>query len=113
MDCLFCQLVAKEINAMVEYENDELLACHDVNPQAPTHMLIIPKQHIATINDTDISNDWLLGRMILCAKSMAQKQSIAKDGYRLVFNVNHGGGQEVFHIHLHVLGGRQMNWPPG
>lgn len=113
MDCIFCRLAAKEINAKVEYEDSELLAFHDVNPQAPTHLLIIPKQHIATINDVDASNEGLLGKMILCAKELAQKLSIAEDGYRMVLNVNQKGGQEVFHIHLHVLGGRQMKWPPG
>ena len=113
MDCIFCRLAAKEIHSKVEYEDDEMLAFQDANPQAPTHLLIIPKKHIATMNDTDASDEALLGRMIGCAKRLAKSMSIADDGYRLVLNVNHGGGQEVFHIHLHVLGGRQMSWPPG
>ena len=112
MSCLFCKIVNEEIPAKVVFENAEILAFHDVNPQAPTHILIIPKRHIPTLDDTDTKDEQLLGQMILAAKKIAQEQGL-EDGYRLVLNINSGGGQEVYHIHLHVLGGRQMSWPPG
>lgn len=113
MNCLFCKIARKEIPATVVFENDELMAFKDIRPQAPTHLLIIPKRHIATINETQDQDQSLLGNMLLCAKVLAKKQCIDEAGYRLVFNVNSGGGQEVYHIHLHILGGRQMTWPPG
>lgn len=113
MNCLFCKIVNEEIPAKVVFENEEVLAFHDVNPQAPTHILIIPKHHIPTLNDTDVNDEQLLGRMMLTAKNVAQEQGLTEDGYRLVLNINSGGGQEIYHIHLHVLGGRQMSWPPG
>ncbi|MCC5792450.1 MAG: histidine triad nucleotide-binding protein [Legionellaceae bacterium] len=113
MACLFCKIVKKEIPASLLFEDSELLAFHDIKPQAPTHVLIIPKKHIASINDADSSDELILGRMILTAKKIAHDLKLAENGYRLVFNVNHGGGQEVYHIHLHLLGGRQMIWPPG
>lgn len=113
MNCLFCKIVAKEIPATVVFEDDEILAFRDINPQAPTHLLIIPKKHIATINDSEEDDAQLLGKMILQAKKLAQMEAIDETGYRLVFNINSGGGQEVYHIHLHLIGGRQMAWPPG
>lgn len=113
MNCLFCKIAQKEIPTSVIFENDELMAFHDIRPQAPTHLLVIPKRHIATLNDTHDQDNDLLGNMILCAKNLAQTQGFSEIGYRLVFNINSGGGQEVYHIHLHVLGGRQMTWPPG
>ncbi len=113
MSCLFCQIVSSKVKANVVFENSELLAFEDIKPQAPTHLLIIPKQHIATINDIDSKDEQLLGRMLLSAKQMAKVHGIDKKGYRLIFNVNPEGGQEIYHIHLHLLGGRQMNWPPG
>lgn len=113
MNCLFCKIACGEIPAKVVFEDLKLIVIRDLKPQAPTHLLILPKQHIATINDTDSKDESLLGKMILTAKKMAQAEKLSEDGYRLVFNVNSGGGQEVYHIHLHVLGGRQMNWPPG
>jgi histidine triad (HIT) family protein len=113
MDCLFCNIAQGNIPAAVLYEDDDIMALRDINPQAPTHALIIPKRHIATINDTLDKDAELLGTMVLCAKTIAQNQGMSESGYRLVFNVNSGGGQEVYHIHLHVLGGRQMTWPPG
>jgi histidine triad (HIT) family protein len=112
-DCLFCNIVAGKIPATAVFEDDEMIAIHDLHPQAPTHLLIIPKRHIATINDCDSQDDGLLGRMILVAKTRAAQINLSTAGYRLVFNVNSGGGQEIYHIHLHVLGGRQMTWPPG
>lgn len=113
MSCLFCKIVSGEIPATVVFEDPEIMVIRDIRPQAPTHLLILPKQHIATINDTDSKDEQLLGRMILTGKKMAKAEKLSDDGYRLVFNVNSGGGQEVYHIHLHVLGGRQMTWPPG
>ena len=113
MDCLFCKIVQKEIPAEIVTEDDELIVFRDIRPRAPTHLLIVPKKHIATINDTDCQDEQLLGRMILSAKRLAKSEQLSEAGYRLVFNVNRGGGQEVYHIHLHLLGGRQMTWPPG
>lgn len=112
MSCLFCKILAKEIPANIVFEDPELLAFRDINPQAPTHVLIIPKQHIASINEANSKDEQLLGSMILTAKKLADSEKLT-EGYRLVFNVNSGGGQEVYHIHLHLLGGRQMTWPPG
>ncbi len=113
MDCIFCKIVRKELPATIVFENTEITAFRDVNPQAPTHLLIIPNQHIATINDSDSTHEPLLGRMVLTAKQLAKSEQLSDSGYRLVFNVNSDGGQEVYHIHLHLLGGRQMTWPPG
>lgn len=113
MACLFCKIIEKEIPADILSEDSEIIAFRDIKPQAPSHLLIIPKQHIATINDTDSKDEQLLGRMVLTAKKLAQTEGLSDYGYRLLFNVNPGGGQEVYHIHLHLLGGRQMTWPPG
>lgn len=113
MNCLFCKIAQGEIPASVVFEDSEIIAFRDIKPQAPTHLLIIPKRHIATINDTKDQDNQLLGNMIVCAKKLAQTEGLSEAGYRLVFNINSGGGQEVYHIHLHLLGGRQMTWPPG
>lgn len=113
MSCLFCKIAAGEIPASVVLEDTEIMAFRDINPQAPAHLLIIPKQHIATIDDADTKDEQLLGRMVLAAKKVANTEGLSQAGYRLVFNVNAGGGQMVYHIHLHLLGGRQMVWPPG
>lgn len=113
MTCLFCKIVQGEIPATVIFEDNDIMAFRDINPQAPQHVLIIPKKHIATINDTHDEDDKLLGTLILRAKKIAQQEKFGEEGYRLVFNINSGGGQEVYHIHLHLLGGRQMTWPPG
>jgi len=113
MSCLFCKISRGEITATIVFEDDEMMAFRDINPQAPTHLLVIPKQHIATINDAATEDALLLGRMVLVGKKLAEKEGLSDDGYRLVFNVNSHGGQEVYHIHLHILGGRQMKWPPG
>ena len=112
-DCLFCQIIAKKVAANIAYENEELIAFHDINPQAPEHILIIPKKHIATIDEIEPTDAQLLGNMILCAKKLASNLGLSDKGYRLVFNVNQHGGQEIYHIHLHLLGGRQLSWPPG
>jgi histidine triad (HIT) family protein len=113
MNCLFCKIARGEIATAVVFEDSELMVFRDIKPQAPHHLLIIPKSHIATINETTDNDEQLLGRMLLRAKKTAQNEGISEDGYRLVFNINSGGGQEVYHIHLHLLGGRQMTWPPG
>jgi histidine triad (HIT) family protein len=112
-DCLFCKMVNGQIKPAVVYEDDDVLAFRDVNPQAPTHVLIIPKLHISTVNDLDEGNAHLVGRMILAAKQVATDAGIAERGYRTVLNCNPEAGQSVYHIHLHVLGGRPMRWPPG
>jgi histidine triad (HIT) family protein len=112
-DCLFCKMVNGQIKPAVVYEDDEVLAFRDVNPQAPTHVLVIPKRHISTVNDLDAGNVHLVGRMMLAAKQVAADAGIAERGYRTVLNCNPEAGQSVYHIHLHVLGGRPMHWPPG
>lgn len=113
MNCLFCNIVKGEIPATVVFEDTDILAFRDINPQAPTHILLVPKKHIATVNDAGMQDKGLLGAMILGAKKVAAAEGLSEDGYRLVFNINSGGGQEVYHIHLHLMGGRQMTWPPG
>ena len=113
MDCLFCKIASGDIPAKVVFEDSDLLVIRDIKPQAPIHLLVLPKKHIATINDSESDDEQLLGRMILTAKKMAKTEKMDAEGYRLVFNVNSGGGQDVYHIHLHILGGRQMTWPPG
>ncbi len=112
-DCLFCKMVDGEIKPDVVYEDDAVLAFRDINPQAPVHVLVIPKQHISTINDIQDEQAELIGRLYLGAKSVAEQEGIAADGYRTVMNCNAAAGQTVFHIHLHLLGGRNLSWPPG
>jgi len=112
-DNLFAKIIEREIPANIVHEDDEILAFRDIDPQAPVHILIVPKRRIATINDLDDDDAALVGRMVLTARQLATKEGLAEDGYRLVFNCNEKGGQSVYHIHLHLLGGRQMNWPPG
>ncbi len=112
-DCLFCKMVSGEIQPDVVYEDEGVLAFRDVNPQAPTHVLVIPKAHIATTNDLDADNADVVGRLYLAAKQIADDEGIAEPGYRMVMNCNPGAGQSVYHIHLHLLGGRPMSWPPG
>jgi histidine triad (HIT) family protein len=113
VDCLFCKIVAGAIPARKLYEDDQVLAFHDLSPQAPVHFLIIPKKHIGTLHDLDDQQDKLLaGHMLYTAQRLAS-QSGCQGGFRVVMNCNPDGGQTVFHIHMHVLGQRQMNWPPG
>lgn len=112
-DTLFEKIVAREIPADIVFEDDELLAFRDIEPQAPVHILIIPKKRIATLNDLESAHAELVGRMVLTAAKIAKDEGIAEDGYRLNLNCNEQGGQSVYHIHLHLLGGRQMAWPPG
>lgn len=110
-DCLFCKMVAGEIKPDIVYQDESVLAFRDISPQAPVHILIIPKKHVATLNELDDSE--LAGKLLTTAIKIAKQEGLADDGYRTVFNCNEKGGQEVFHLHLHLLGGRQMQWPPG
>lgn len=112
-NCLFCKIIAGEIPSDKVYENEHVFAFRDIDPKAPTHILIVPKEHIATTNDLDESHKSIVGEIVLTAKQLAKDEGIAESGYRTVFNCNKDGGQAVYHIHLHLLGGRQMNWPPG
>ena len=112
-DCIFCKISNGEMNADIVYEDDQCIAFNDISPKAPHHVLIIPRRHIATINDIGDDETELAGHLIQTAKRIAKERNIADDGYRILMNCNAGGGQEVYHIHLHLLGGRQMSWPPG
>jgi histidine triad (HIT) family protein len=113
MSCLFCRIVAGEIPAKKVYEDDRLIAIEDINPQAPTHVLVIPREHVATLNDLDAAHDGIVGEMVRRGSAIAIARGHADAGYRTVFNCNADAGQTVFHIHLHVLGGRRLGWPPG
>ena len=112
-DCLFCRIVRKEIPASIVYEDDRVLVFNDINPQAPLHALVIPKRHIATLNELSADDDGLVGEMVRRAAAVAQEKGYADRGFRTVFNTNADAGQTVFHIHLHVLAGRRLSWPPG
>lgn len=112
-DCIFCKMAAGEIKPAIVYETDRILAFRDINPRAPVHVLVIPKQHVATLNDLDAGDTHLAGELLQAAKTVAEMEGLAESGYRMVINCNAHGGQEVFHLHLHVLGGRAMKWPPG
>lgn len=112
-DCIFCKIVAGQIRADVAYENDQVLAFRDINPVMPQHLLIIPKKHIATVNDLSPEDSETVGQMYLAAATLAKDLGFADKGYRTVINCNRDGGQLVFHLHMHLLGGRAMGWPPG
>lgn len=112
-DCLFCKIIAGEISGNKAYEDDKVFAFYDINPQAPTHLLIVPREHIPTLNDLEQQHAELVGYMHLVAAKLAKEAGHDESGYRTVFNCQAGAGQSVFHIHLHLLGGRQLNWPPG
>jgi histidine triad (HIT) family protein len=112
-DCLFCKIIRREIPGKIVYEDDELLAFEDINPQAPTHLLVIPKRHIESLNALEDGDDQIVGAIVRRAAAIAKERGISGGGYRTVFNTNRDAGQTVFHIHLHVLGGRSMAWPPG
>ncbi len=113
MDCLFCKIIAGEIPATFVYQDEQIVVINDIDPKAPQHKLIIPQKHIATLNDLQAEDTLLIGNMIQVAKNLASQLDISQIGYRLVMNCNRGGGQAVYHIHLHLLGGRPMHWPPG
>src|SRR5690242_1756593 len=112
-DCLFCKIVAGSIPAALVYQDDAVIAFKDINPQAPLHVLIVPRKHIATLNDLVPEDDALVGSMVRAATRLAQEQGYEARGYRTVFNTNREAGQTVFHIHLHLLAGRGLTWPPG
>jgi len=112
-DCLFCKIISNEIPSDCVFENENMYAFRDINPQAPVHILIIPKTHISTLNDVVDNHKLLVGEIFLTSTMLAEKEGISDSGYRTVFNCNKNGGQEVYHIHLHLLGGRRMTWPPG
>jgi len=112
-NCLFCRIINGEIPSNKVYENDLVFAFRDINPQAPTHVLIVPKQHIASLNEASQNDQALLGHLTLVASELADELGIAADGYRTVINTGAGAGQSVWHIHVHLLGGRVMGWPPG
>jgi histidine triad (HIT) family protein len=112
-DCLFCKVISREIPAQLIHDDPELVAFKDINPQAPLHALIVPRRHIATLNDLQPGDDGLVGSMFRVAAALAKEHGFAERGYRTVFNCNREAGQSVFHIHLHVLGGRALTWPPG
>ncbi len=112
-DCLFCKMVSGEIQPDTVYEDDQVLAFRDINPQAPTHVLIVPRHHVSTINDLQPEHTDLVGQLFLTAAKIAKSEGFAEAGYRVVMNCNEAGGQSVFHIHLHLLGGRNFSWPAG
>jgi len=112
-DCLFCKIIGGEIPADIVFQSDAAIAFRDINPQAPTHILIIPRRHISTINDVTDDDAPLVGSLFAAAREIAAQEGLADDGYRVVMNCGEGAGQSVFHIHLHLLGGRALNWPPG
>lgn len=112
-DCLFCRIREGEISADIIFENDKVLAFRDVNPQAPIHILIIPRKHISTVNDITEGDEEVMAELFMVAKTIAAQEGVSDDGYRLVVNCNEGAGQAVFHIHMHLLAGRTMSWPPG
>ncbi|AEF54119.1 histidine triad nucleotide-binding protein [Marinomonas posidonica] len=113
MDCLFCKLVKGEIPATILYQDDDVIAFEDIMPQAPCHFLVIPKRHISTLNDLTDEDASLVGKLQITAAKVAKQKGISEEGYRVVMNCNEIGGQTVYHIHMHVLGGRNMTWPPG
>ncbi|MFI0471761.1 MULTISPECIES: histidine triad nucleotide-binding protein [unclassified Halomonas] len=113
MECLFCKIINREIPADIVYEDEHVLAFNDIDPKAPTHQLIIPKQHIATLNDIEPEHLAVVGRLQYTAARLAKEQGFAEDGYRVVMNCNGMGGQTVYHIHMHLMGGRQFTWPAG
>jgi histidine triad (HIT) family protein len=112
-ECLFCRIAAGQIPAKIVYQDEHLVAFRDINPQAPMHVLVIPRRHVSTLNDLTGEDDALVGEMIRRAAALAREEGYADRGYRTVFNCNAEAGQTVFHIHLHVLGGRSLGWPPG
>jgi len=112
-ECLFCRIVKHQIPASIVYEDDRVLAFNDINPQGPTHILVVPRKHIATLNDLGPQDDGIVGEVVRRAAAIAAERGIAAPGYRVVFNTNREAGQTVFHIHLHLIGGRSLGWPPG
>jgi histidine triad (HIT) family protein len=112
-NCLFCKIAAGEIPAEVVHTDEQTIAFRDINPQAPTHVLVIPRRHIASLKDATPADEGVLGRLLLTAALVAREEGLAEGGYRTVINTGAGAGQSVFHIHAHVIGGRTLTWPPG
>ncbi len=112
-DCIFCRIAAKKMPARIVYEDEHVMAFEDINPQAPVHLLVIPRRHIPTALDIAPEDEALIGRMLSKASALARERKIADRGFRIVLNTNPEAGQTVYHIHLHLLGGRPMHWPPG
>lgn len=112
-DCLFCRIVAGDMDANIVHEDDNVIAFRDINPQAPTHVLIVPRKHIPTLDDIEPDDAPLVGRLFLAAQKVAAAEGLSESGYRVAMNCREGAGQSVFHIHLHLLGGRPLSWPPG
>lgn len=112
-NCLFCKIIQRELPAKIVFEDEQAVAFNDINPQAPTHILIVPKRHVATLNDLTPPDNSMMGHLVYIASQLARERQIDQSGYRTVINTNSQAGQSVFHIHLHLLGGRAMRWPPG
>jgi histidine triad (HIT) family protein len=112
-DCLFCKIISRHIPARVVYEDETMLAFEDIKPQAPVHILLIPKDHFSSLVEATEERSGLLGRLLLLAKNIARQKNLEKTGYRIVLNTGRDSGQEVGHLHFHLLGGRRMTWPPG
>lgn len=112
-DCIFCKIIKKEIPAKIIYEDDNVIAFEDINPQAPVHLLVVPRKHIPTLLDLTPEDSQLMGHIFLTANNLAKNKGISVSGFRTVFNCNKDAGQAVYHIHLHIFGGRRMAWPPG
>lgn len=112
-DCLFCRIIKREIPATIVYEDDRVLAFNDINPQGPTHVLVVPKRHVASLNDLEAGDDQIVGEVVRRAAAIAKERGVSANGFRVVFNTNRDAGQTVFHIHLHLIGGRSLAWPPG
>ncbi|MFQ6104323.1 MAG: histidine triad nucleotide-binding protein [Candidatus Glassbacteria bacterium] len=113
MECLFCKITAGEIQSEIVYEDDTVVAFEDISPQAPVHILVVPKKHISTLDDLTDEDSSLAGELLIVAKELAKEKGVTDKGYRIVLNCNRGAGQTVFHIHAHLLGGREFGWPPG
>ena len=112
-ECLFCKIINREINATIVYEDERVVAFNDINPQGPTHVLVVPRRHIASLNDLAPDDDHIVGEMVRRGAAIAKQRGVSSGGFRTVFNTNGDAGQTVFHIHLHVIGGRTLHWPPG
>jgi histidine triad (HIT) family protein len=110
-DCLFCRIIRREIPATIVWEDEHCVAFRDINAQAPVHVLVVPRQHVSTLDD--VTDPLLIGRVMATAGTVARSEEIVESGYRTVINTNAGAGQTVFHLHVHVLGGRRLTWPPG